>query len=552
MKKKLSAILAVILCFTATISHASAYQADIVNMCAYEDPGKISPFEINSDLQYEAVRFVFDSLYYISEEEKASPMLGTDLTINQDFSEYKITLKDGVTWHDGKSVTPEDVVYTFNAAKEIPWFKNRLKSLDSAYSEGNVITFKLKYSNAVFMEEGISYVPIVPKAIYEAGRHESIGSGPYKLTKNDGKQYIFEASDYHFGVPTSKKIVVDVLASSSECAQKIISREYATSFGGLKVDDYYSINKMNHKDVSVYGLKPKVLFINTKAYPLDNQMLRKAMSAAIDFDKLVNDIYKGEADKGKPGFVSGRLGYAHGDINYAMDIEGTRSLLTSVGYTYDSEGALTDSVNSKVSVTLKAKPGMDFTIAQLIKENLAAIGVDVQISEDDSLMSAINDKSYQMAILDLDSYYGSCETGFMTLLDSNYANYSNYSSDRLTLAKTNYASYAASAQDRYKYLIELQEIMNEEMPFITLAYQRELSSYNEGLYDAFAYKKGVGVYSYLSFIPNRKSLAKEINTGLNKDEPQNNNMRSIIFVGATIVISFGVLLMVMKIKKKNN
>lgn len=540
MKRFLCVLSALILCFS--IGFSSAQQSDSsqvhVKMCAYEDIGDFTPFNVKSDLQYEATRFIFDTLYYINEDGKATEMLAGGIQISQDYREYRVSLKDGSKWHDGSAVTADDVLYTFETAKNTDWYKARLSSLEAVNVQGNSIIFTLKHSDTVFMKEAIAYVPIVPKAYYEKGEFVSIGSGAYKVNKGENV-YTLTAVDSYFTSINADKITIDILGGSDECAKGIIEGKYVTSFGSLNVDSYKQFNKDRQEDINVYGLSSKILVVNNKKPYLNNTAFRNAVASAIDFERIVKDVYGEEADAGSPGFFSSRLGFANTNERYSFDKARAQQLLADAGYTA-TQGAVTDSQGNALNLTLKVENEQDRVIAEIIKANLGEIGIQVSVQHGDS--KGVGD--YDFAILPLSNGYQECESGILWML-----NETGYKSEGVNKAVDTYLN-AIVPEERYNRLIELQAEVAKELPFITLCYPRQLSAYAYGQYDTFAYKEGVGIYSHISFMPNRKSIAKAANDGVTQDTTYNGiNMTAAAFIVASLAAAFAIFWIVNRNKE---
>lgn len=518
MKKAISIVLSAVLCFmfiipvTAQENLRAAYKEE-VKMNTFRDIGDFSPYSVTDDVEYEAMRYVFDCLYYIDENDRAKEMMGHSLFISDDNMEYRITLRDNLKWHDGSTITVDDVVFTFENAKNVAWYKNCVRALESVSAEGNTIIFRLKYADPVFMKEAITYVPIVPKAYYEKGEYVSVGSGAYMILEiNEGKSYVLGSTDYYLTDVNAGRIVIDILGSEQECAKAVIRGEYWSTFGNLGFDSFNLYDKDIHDVINIYGMTSDVFFMNNENPYLSDVNLRKAVSKVIDYDKIVNEVYGGKADKGSPGFFNQKLGYANKELEYNNNIDEAKQLLLNSGYGFEA-GILKDKNHSTVSFNILIKEGQPQKIAEIIREGLLSIGINAEIvsADKDGFLEKLKSGDYQTAIVNLGSYYQYCESNLNLLLNDEYANYSRYKSNTLGDALNKYAK-AMDVYERHDALMQLQTLIGEEAPFITLCYPKQLNAYEKGVYNTFAYKEGVGIYSVLSFITNKKSIAADGNT----------------------------------------
>ena len=133
--------------------------------------------------------------------------LASDYEISEDGITWSFTLREDACFTDGEPVTAEDVVFTFETAKE------SRSSLDLTYLEkceaaGEYqAVFTLDKPNSTFIST-IATLGIVPKHLYSGSYgDEPVGSGPWKLVQwNKGEQVILEANeDYYRNVPEIKK-----------------------------------------------------------------------------------------------------------------------------------------------------------------------------------------------------------------------------------------------------------------------------------------------------------------------------------------------------------
>ena len=61
---------------------------------------------------------IFDGLLTYDDELKPLPQLATAWAISPDGLEYRFTLREGVTWHDGKPFTSADVAFSILRLKQ--------------------------------------------------------------------------------------------------------------------------------------------------------------------------------------------------------------------------------------------------------------------------------------------------------------------------------------------------------------------------------------------------------------------------------------------------
>jgi peptide/nickel transport system substrate-binding protein len=112
-----------------------------------------------------------------------------------------VKLRPGMKWHDGKPVTVEDVIFSFEApaGDKAPMYKPFVTDIAKIEKTGDMtLRFTLKQPNTTFFTASLAKINLIPKHIWEpvlkdlAGKPETaeqlkevskIGSGPFKLVR---------------------------------------------------------------------------------------------------------------------------------------------------------------------------------------------------------------------------------------------------------------------------------------------------------------------------------------------------------------------------------
>ena len=127
--------------------------------------------------------------------------LATSYNISDDLKTYTVNIREGIKFTDESPLTAEDVVFTYNKAKESGETTN-LESLDNAQKVNDTtIQFTLNRPDSTFINK-LAHVGIVPSDSYNNITYgeNPIGSGPYKLKQWDkGQQVIFERNEDYYG-----------------------------------------------------------------------------------------------------------------------------------------------------------------------------------------------------------------------------------------------------------------------------------------------------------------------------------------------------------------
>ena len=161
------------------------------------------------------IELIYDTLLVASLDEVASVygLLAEAVSYPDDFSSATYRLRAEAKWHDGKPVTPDDVVFSFNTFKKLSpqaaaSFRNVVKAEKTGDRE---VTFTFQGTSNRELPQIVGQLTIVPKEWWEGtdkdGEKRSIGettlepplgSGPYRIKEfAPGHNIVYErVADY--------------------------------------------------------------------------------------------------------------------------------------------------------------------------------------------------------------------------------------------------------------------------------------------------------------------------------------------------------------------
>ena len=256
-------------------------------------------------------------------------------------------LRDDVTWHDGEKFTAEDVLYTFQVAKEQAACASHYASLDIENTEiideyTISVAFTTPYASFLELLATQRGTIICKHACEEMGldayARAPIGTGPYQFVEwVSGSSLTFERYDDYFNGPAKTQyLVYKVIADSA-------SRVIEVETGGA--DIAYSIQPADASVVedadnmwlsAVDGVSTNRVTFNMQDPVVggpENAKLRLALAYAIDKDLLVEALYGDYAvpltsalPATTPYSIEGQLE----DVPY--DPEYAKQLLAEAGY----------------------------------------------------------------------------------------------------------------------------------------------------------------------------------------------------------------------------
>jgi len=267
-----------------------------------------------------------------------------------------VTIRQGMKWHDGKPVTADDVVFSFEApamGDKSPMYKPFVADIASVTKTGDsAVRFKLKGPNASFLTSSIAKINLIPKHIWEPvmkdlmGKPENaealkepshVGSGPFKMARwRPAEEIVLDRFADHWAAPKINRWILRIVPNA-EATMGMLRRgelNFLGFYGGdPEVLTKLSTDSPNIVVASTVDIGFEFLGFNQRRPPFNDAAFRRALSAAIDRNLMVAAAWNGFAVTAN-SHVSPALPYWH---NPAVDkpvtgLPQARKILQDAGY----------------------------------------------------------------------------------------------------------------------------------------------------------------------------------------------------------------------------
>jgi peptide/nickel transport system substrate-binding protein len=268
-----------------------------------------------------------------------------------------MTLRDGMTFHDGEDVTGEDLEFTFNflTEYEFPKYDPFLSDVEDATLETDqTVRVTLAQPNVAFLNSAMTFMNILPKHIWEdvpdqveqpvnwdASVDEMVGSGPLELTEITDTEIRYEAYDDHWATPEYDEFIF-VNRASMEAIRADFEEQnihMTTSSPPPSVTNALAENDYITKSTAASVLMMKMSF-NLDQAPFSDPAFRKALMQATDANRIAEIFYNGEADIGDGTLVHPQSPFGADLPLVERDVEGAKQTLREAGYEYDDNDNL--------------------------------------------------------------------------------------------------------------------------------------------------------------------------------------------------------------------
>ena len=439
---------------------------------------------------------VYEPLAQVNQIAPASqptPWLATKWEWTPDFKKLTLTIRDGVKWSDGQTLTAEDVGFTFTLIKSTPAFNGNAIPFDAITVNGSNV--EITFTASQFVNQGkILSSFVVPKHIWSAmpdpttdAVENPIGTGPYTLKSWTAQVVTMAKRDDYWGGQLQVPEVRYTSYNDNNAQTTALAAgdcQWSYVFMPNYQDVFIAKDKEHHKLWFPSGLGIHCLFMNIEKGPFKNPALRQALNLVIDRKAVHLQGELGlyplvDSPTGIPlpageSFISDKY---KGQVQ-AVDVEKAKSILTAAGYKLDG-GVLKDPAGEPVTFKLVDPAGWSDYLAdlQIIADNVKALGITATVET-----KTVDAWTDALATGDFDASLHWTNTGatpwdiYACVMDgAQYKpmgekaswNFGRYKNEDATKALADYAN-AADDATRKAAMDTLQDLMVQEVPVIPL------------------------------------------------------------------------------------
>lgn len=469
---------------------------------------------------YMTLSYIFDTLMW-KDESGLVPYLAEDYSVSEDGLTYTFQLRKGVSFTDGTPFTAEDVKFTFDYMKEHPykWVSVSMVEEASVVDE-HTVEIKLNKTYNPFLSDVAGSLPILPKHIWEnvtepetfTEPEAAISTGPFILENYDSAAgtYTFKANeDYFYGdVQIDKLVIANV--SGGDSKEALLSGEIAAA------PNISYKAAMSLKDSPEYtvlegpGLSVTRLYFNFDEEAMAVKEIRQAMYHAVNLDEIVEKAYGGAGYAGSAGHVQPGTPWYNPDVRqYAYDVETAKKMLSEAGAADSNGDGILEYNGEEMSYTLTFTEN-DEKLAELLVSYMKAVGIELvpQSADDATVKAAISEGNFELAFNTNGSFGGdpvflsrfatAGADGAPSVTGQGGTTWESEEYNRI------YNESAVEQDDakRHQQVNELQEIIAEELPCLTLYYKKAVAAYNNTIFDGFYYTPD-GISIAVPFIMNK-------------------------------------------------
>ena len=404
------------------------------------------------------------------------PDLASSWEILDEGARYRFYLRPGVTFHDGRTFSARDVVWTFQTMLDGTITTPKRGSFEQLERvveiDEQTVDFVMKEPFGAMLVNLTSYMGIIPAGSEpEEFNRNPIGTGPFMLVEREPDRLTFQRfEDFREGPAKLEHLIYREIPDSTVRAlelrkgsvQLVVSDLAPDVLPWFRDSPYYRVSQDP-------GSKYAYLGINFEDPVLSQLPVRHAIALAIDRQRLVDTLWQGLGVVTETVLPPGNWARNDNLESIPYDPAEARSILDEAGLEDpDRQGPL-----PRFSIVYKTSTDETALLqAQIIQSMLADVGIGIEIRsyEFATFYSDIKKGNFQLFSL---TWTGIVDPDFFSLIlhsnsvppyGANRGRYLNPEFDFLI----DEGARLAEPQARRPFYVQAQEIFRQDLPYISL------------------------------------------------------------------------------------
>ena len=444
---------------------------------AMHKPESLDPLSATRKSSVLIFDLVYDSLVYVDREMRPVPYLAESCTVSEDGMTISFTLQNGILWHDGAAFTATDVDHTISRIRSMGEdciYYDRIRYIDAVVVQ-DMLHFDIRLTRPHITVLNLLDFPIVPSHRSDLDT-TMVGTGQYRLDAYTPQKSMTLKKNENWtlsDLPAMETIHVKMLEKTAEVANMVKIGEVTAiattmdSVGGLGIGDTMKITHYPTLEYVFAGF-------NLESPPLRTRQMRQGISAAINREKIIDDVFLGYGNAATVPVPPTSYMYVGAETDKpARDVNGALSLFYEAGYNLvdgklqrETEEGEMRAVN--ISLLVNEENERRGKLAEKIREALGEVGIAVTVE-------AVPFSEYQRRLGEgeFDMYVGGCtfsaDLTYNFLLGENPVVQNGYDSPEMLLALQTLDPQKTDDTIRAAY-VRFQEIFLRDMPLCGIAF----------------------------------------------------------------------------------
>lgn len=287
-------------------SVAQGQRGGVIDVAIIGEPDTLDPMLSTKDVVSIVTQHFYETLFAFNGNWEVTPLLAVSMPdISSDGKVYRISIRRGITFHDGSSLDAEDVVASLQRWTEVATrgksVADRIASIRATGAHEVTITMNEPYAPLLsLLAFTNSAAAIYPQENLSDNITEVIGTGPYRLVEHRPDQYIqlarFDGYVSRTGAPDGPaggrlqlldEIRFVPVADANTRLEGVVSGQYAFA-DGLQTEGFARLQSSSAAEPVL--LRPfgwPIFAFNLKKGLMANQDVRLAVQAALSPEDML-------------------------------------------------------------------------------------------------------------------------------------------------------------------------------------------------------------------------------------------------------------------------
>ncbi len=347
------------------------------------EPDRFDPHLTSAGVSFQVLENVYDTLIQPGDDLSMEPALATDWSVSDDGLVWTFNLREGVTFHNGREFTADDVVYSLERIQNPDTGSGnafRLANVESIVAVDPLtveITVVQPTPNLPVLVGGFKGMSIVAQENVEDGTIDTapIGTGPFVFdtySPGEGVTLVKNENYWQAGLPILDGVEFRVIPDPTVLLTNLQTGEVdwidsvpPADLEDLQADDEFVVGTAPAGDYHYFAL-------NQTREPFDDVRVRQAIASAIDREEITEAATFGTGVATQTAVPAGNFWSLDYSPYSPGDIEGAQALLDEAGVT-----------DLEVEFLVTSDFPETVTQAQVIAAQLEPLGITVVINDVD-------------------------------------------------------------------------------------------------------------------------------------------------------------------------